>query len=277
MQIPQSYIYESVANALNEDIGIGDVSAELVDAESQASAHVICREDAIICGVDWFEECFFQLDPNCRIEWFVNDGDSVEEGVKLCSITGSARALLSAERCALNFLQTLSATATIASHYVLAVSDTQCKILDTRKTLPGLRLAQKYAVSCGGATNHRIGLYDAYLIKENHIMACGGIAQAVEMARFNNPNLPIEVEVENFDELEEAIAAKVERVMLDNFTADEMCLAVERVDGCCELEASGNVSFDTVREIAETGVDYVSIGEITKSIMAIDLSMRFDK
>jgi nicotinate-nucleotide pyrophosphorylase (carboxylating) len=275
MQVPHSYIEDSVQQALQEDIGSGDVTAKLIAEDDFSLATVISREPAVICGVDWFEEVFAQLDPQIFIEWDVDDGDQVEAGQTLCSLSGSSRALLSGERTALNFLQTLSSTASKAAQYVAAVAGTSTRILDTRKTIPGLRLAQKYAVSCGGAVNHRIGLYDAVLIKENHILAAGGIQQAVNAARFNSPELMIEVEVENLDELQQALDADVNRIMLDNFNLQQLAEAVALTAGRTELEASGNVSLETVRAIAETGVDFISTGAITKDIKAIDLSMRF--
>ncbi len=275
MHVPHSYIEETVNNALQEDIGSGDVTAKLISEDDFSLATVICRESAVICGIDWFEEVFAQLDPQVFIEWDVNDGDCVEAGQNICSLSGSTRALLSGERAALNFLQTLSSTASKAAEYVKAVDGTGVKILDTRKTIPGLRLAQKYAVSCGGAHNHRIGLYDAILIKENHIIAAGGIAEAVEAARFNSPELMIEVEVENLDELQQALDARVNRIMLDNFSLELLREAVSITQKKTELEASGNVTLSSIRAIAETGVDYISTGAITKDISAIDLSMRF--
>ena len=275
MQVPQSYIEESVHIALQEDIGLGDVTAKLISEDDFSLATVISREPAIICGIDWFEEVFNQLDPEIFIEWDVDDGDEVAANQQLCSLSGSTRALLSGERTALNFLQTLSGTATLAHQYAEAVKGTHTKILDTRKTIPGLRLAQKYAVHCGGCENHRIGLYDAILIKENHILGAGGIKEAIEAARFNSPELPIEIEVENLDELQQALNANVERVLLDNFDIDTLKKAVNLNNHKAELEASGGVTLDSLRTIAETGVDYISTGAITKDIRAIDLSMRF--
>lgn len=275
MQVPHSYIEDSVQLALQEDIGSGDVTAKLIAEDDFSLATVVSRESAVICGVDWFEEVFAQLDPQIFIEWDVSDGDQIEAGQTLCSLSGSSRALLSGERTALNFLQTLSSTASKAAQYVAAVAGTSARILDTRKTIPGLRLAQKYAVSCGGGFNHRIGLYDAVLIKENHILAAGGIQQAVSSARFNSPELMIEVEVENMQELQQALDAEVNRIMLDNFSLQQLSEAVALTAGRIELEASGNVSLETVRAIAETGVDFISSGAITKDINAIDLSMRF--
>ena len=275
MNVPHSYLEETVDNALKEDIGSGDVTAKLIPEDDFSLATIITREPATICGIDWVEEVFAQLDSQVFIEWDVDDGDVVTAGQQLCSISGATRALLTGERAALNFLQTLSSTATKAAEYMAAIAGTDVKVLDTRKTIPGLRLAQKYAVSCGGAYNHRVGLYDAILIKENHILAAGGIPQAVEAARFNSPELMIEVEVENLDELQQALDAKVNRIMLDNFDLDLLRQAVSITNKQSELEASGNVTLDTIRAIAETGVDYISTGAITKDIKAIDLSMRF--
>jgi nicotinate-nucleotide pyrophosphorylase (carboxylating) len=275
MNVPHSYLEETVDNALKEDIGSGDVTAKLIPEDDFSLATIITREPATICGIDWVEEVFAQLDSQVFIEWDVDDGDVVTAGQQLCSLSGATRALLTGERAALNFLQTLSSTATKAAEYTAAIAGTNVKVLDTRKTIPGLRLAQKYAVSCGGAYNHRVGLYDAILIKENHIHAAGGIFQAVEAARFNSPELMIEVEVENLDELQQALDAKVNRIMLDNFDLDLLRQAVCITNKQSELEASGNVTLETIRAIAETGVDYISTGAITKDIKAIDLSMRF--
>ena len=274
MQLPND-IQASVARALAEDIGSGDVTAELIPADKQATATVICREDAIVCGVAWFNEVFSQLDPTVQVEWQYQDGDSVAANALLCTLRGSARSILSGERAALNFLQTLSATATATRRYVDLVAHTQCRILDTRKTLPGLRTAQKYAVLCGGGTNHRIGLYDRVLIKENHIMAAGSITAAIQQARQLHPGILVEVETENLQELAEASAAQADIIMLDEYSLADMREAVRVTAGKIPLEASGGVNLDTVRIIAETGVDFVSVGEITKHIRAIDLSMRF--
>lgn len=275
MNIPQSHIKNSVRLALEEDIGSGDVTCELIAKNSISSATIITREDAIICGIDWFNETFMQLDDSIQINWLVQDGDKVSSGQLLCELTGSTRVLLTGERTALNFLQTLSATASLANQYANAIKSTQTKVLDTRKTIPGLRLAQKYAVACGGGTNHRVGLYDAILIKENHIMGAGSIQQAVESARQLQPELSIEVEVETLDELQQALDANVERALLDNFTITQLKQAVELNNNKIELEASGNVTLDTISVIAETGVDFISSGAITKDIKALDLSMRF--
>ncbi len=272
---PHASISQNVSVALAEDMGSGDVSAMLIPANTQACAQVITREAMILAGQDWFNEVFAQLDPDIRIEWAASDGDHLAAGALLCTLNGSARAILSGERSALNFLQTLSATATKVNRFVRLVSGTQARILDTRKTLPGLRLAQKYAVTCGGGWNHRIGLYDAILIKENHIAAAGGLTPAVVHARHLHPNLPMEVEVENLSQLEEALMAGAPRILLDNFDLNGLRLAVERTQGQAQLEASGGVSEQSVRAIAETGVDFISIGALTKDIQAIDLSMRF--
>ncbi len=275
MQIPHSYIEESVHGALNEDVGNGDVTAKLIPEDDFSLATVITREPAILCGVDWFEEVFAQLDPQIFIEWDADDGDQLEANQQICTLSGSTRALLTGERSALNFLQTLSGTATRAAEYAKAVKGLNVKILDTRKTIPGLRLAQKYAVSCGGCFNHRVGLYDAILIKENHILAAGGINEAVQAARFNSPELMVEVEVENINELQQALDANVERIMLDNFDLDLMREAVQLTNNKTELEASGNVTLQTIKAIAETGVNFISSGDLTKDIKSIDLSMRF--
>ena len=275
MIIPQSYIENSVSIALSEDIGSGDVTGLLIPEDEVSMATIITRDNATICGIDWVEEVFSQLSDDVHIEWEVEDGDEAEAGQTLCSLSGNSRALLTGERSALNFLQTLSATATVARLYANEVKGTDCKVLDTRKTIPGMRMAQKYAVNCGGCHNHRIGLFDAILIKENHIEAAGSIASAVEEARFNSPDLTIEVEVENMDELQQALEAGVDRIMLDNFAPDQIQKAIEITDKRAELEASGGITLENIREYAETGVDYISIGALTKDINSIDLSMRF--
>jgi len=268
-----------VSHALQEDIGAGDVTADLVPAHRLASATLVCRETAVLCGTAWFEEVFAQLEPAVSIAWQARDGDPVTANMQLCRLDGPARALLSGERTALNFLQTLSGTATVARAYAEAVAGTACQVLDTRKTVPGLRSAQKYAVACGGASNHRHGLYDALLIKENHIMAAGGIAAALRAARTLHPGLVVEIEVETLAELDAALAGGADIVLLDNFGLETLREAVARVRGrencTTRLEASGNVSLATVRDIAQTGVDYISVGELTKNLRAIDLSMRF--
>ena len=268
-------IQTTVARALAEDIGTGDVTAGLIPAAKQASATVICREAAILCGTAWFNEVFRQLDPAVHIIWQHQDGERVTANAVLCTLQGSARSILSGERAALNFLQTLSATATATRRYVDLVAHTQCRILDTRKTLPGLRTAQKYAVVCGGGTNHRIGLYDRVLIKENHIMAAGSITAAIQQARQLHPGILVEVETENLQELAEATAAQADIIMLDEYSLADMREAVRITDGRIPLEASGGVSPETLVAIAETGVNFVSIGGITKHVRAVDLSMRF--
>ncbi len=265
----------TVALALAEDIGAGDLTAALIPSESRAEATVISREPAVLCGTAWFDEVFRQLEPHIQIHWQARDGDRVVRDQLLCTLQGPARALLTGERTALNFLQALSGTATLARRYADAVAGTRTAVLDTRKTLPGLRRAQKYAVHCGGCRNHRIGLFDAILIKENHIMAAGSITQAVLIARRLYPGVTLEVEVENLAELEEALRINPDIIMLDNFALDTMRQAVATVAGRIKLEASGNVDLDTIRAIAETGVDYVSVGSLTKDVRAIDLSMRF--
>jgi len=268
-------IETSVRLALAEDIGDGDRTAALIPAQAEARARVISRESAVLCGQDWFTEVFRQVDSAIDIEWFSADGARIEPQQELCRLTGPARALLTGERTALNFLQLLSGVATKARRYADAVAGTRAKILDTRKTLPGLRQAQKYAVRCGGCQNHRLGLYDAVLIKENHILAAGSIAQAVSAAQQLNPGVTVEVEVENLQELEQALQVRPDRIMLDNFELDALRRAVALTAGRVELEASGNVNLDTLRAIAETGVDYISAGGLTKDVQAVDLSMRF--
>jgi nicotinate-nucleotide pyrophosphorylase (carboxylating) len=265
----------TVALALAEDVGGGDLTAALIPEDARAEATVISRERAVLCGAAWFDAVFRQLDPRIHIEWGAADGDRVEPNQWLCTLRGPARAMLTGERTALNFLQALSGTATLARRYADLVAGTGATILDTRKTLPGLRLAQKYAVRCGGCQNHRIGLFDAVLIKENHIMAAGSIRNAIATARRLHPGVTVEVEVENLAELEEALAARPDIVMLDNFDLAAMTEAVRLTAKRVKLEASGNVNFDTVRAIAETGVDYISIGGLTKDVRAVDLSMRF--
>lgn len=273
---PHDLVRESVRRALAEDTGSGDVTAALIPELAVAHAHVMCREPAVVCGTDWFDEVFAQLDLHITVAWHVADGERVEAGTRLCELRGPARALLTGERTALNFLQLLSATATATRRYADAVAGTRARILDTRKTLPGLRAAQKYAVACGGGMNHRMGLYDAVLIKENHILAAGSIATAVTAARALAPGLTVEVETETLGQVDEALAAGADVIMLDNFALDTMREAVERVAGRVKLEASGNVNLQTVRGIAETGVDFISVGSITKDVAAVDLSMRFD-
>lgn len=268
-------IKDIVATALAEDIGRGDLTAALIPQERMAQATVITREDAVLCGQPWFVEVYNQLDPALKVEWMAADGDAITAGQVLCRLQGPAPSLLTGERTALNFLQALSGTATLTRRYVEAVAGTGAEILDTRKTLPGLRQAQKYAVAKGGGRNHRMGLYDAYLIKENHIMAAGTISTAVRMARRLSPDLSVEVEVEDLAELEEALEAGADVVLLDNFELTTLANAVVLNEGRAKLEASGNVTLDSVRPIAETGVDYISVGGLTKDLRAIDLSLRF--
>ena len=269
-----SEIEANVRRALAEDIGSGDITAQLIPAERLASARVITREAATICGTAWVDAVFRQVDPRVTVHWHVQDGERAQAEQTLFSLEGPARALLSGERAALNFLQTLSAVATRCSHYADLIEGTQVKLLDTRKTLPGLRLAQKYAVTCGGCHNHRIGLYDAFLIKENHIAACGGIAQAVNAAHQIAPGKPVEIEVESLEELREALDAGADIVMLDELSDDDMRTAVKLNAGRAKLEASGGITEKTLRSVAETGVDYISIGSMTKDVKAVDLSMR---
>ena len=272
-------IAKQVALALQEDIATGDINAQLIPDTQCDTATIICREPMVVAGKAWVDEVFRQLDPNMQLDWAVKDGDAVAANQVLVTLIGNTRALLTGERTALNFLQTLSSTATVVANHVAVIADLPTKLLDTRKTIPMLRHAQKYAMLCGGGNNHRIGLYDAFLIKENHIMACGGIAQAVSQAR-QIANKPVEVEVENFDELHQAIAANADIVMLDNFTIEDTQKAVELVASLgkpCQLEASGDISLTHLRQVAETGVDFISMGALTKHIKAIDLSMRFQQ
>lgn len=272
-------IAKQVALALQEDIATGDINAQLIPDIQRDTATIICREPMVVAGKAWVDEVFRQLDPNMQLDWAVKDGDAVAANQILVTLIGNTRALLTGERTALNFLQTLSSTATVVANHVAVIAELPTKLLDTRKTIPMLRHAQKYAMLCGGGNNHRIGLYDAFLIKENHIMACGGIAQAVSQAR-QIANKPVEVEVENFDELQQAIAANADIVMLDNFTIEDTQKAVELVASLgkpCQLEASGDISLTHLRQVAETGVDFISMGALTKHIKAIDLSMRFQQ
>lgn len=269
-------ISDCVRRALAEDIGGGDLTTALIDARTHASARVISREVAVLCGCAWFEEVFRQLDAGIRVSWQAHDGDSIHANQALCRIEGPARGLLSGERTALNFLQTLSGTATTSHRYAEAVKGTHAVILDTRKTLPGLRRAQKYAVRVGGARNHRLGLFDGVLIKENHIAAAGSITAAVAAARRQGKKAPVEVEVENLKQVQEALAAGVEMLLLDNFDFDGLRAAVRETAGRAKLEASGGVDLARVRAVAETGVDYISVGALTKHLRAVDLSMRFE-
>lgn len=272
---PES-IRADVARALAEDIGAGDLTATLVDANARGRARIVCREPAILAGSPWADGCFHELDPSVRIDWQHADGDHIAANAELCTLDGNARTLLAGERNALNFLQTLSGTATVTRAYVDAIVGTRAKILDTRKTIPGLRLAQKYAVRCGGGHNHRMGLYDAILIKENHVIAAGGIANAIRAARAAHPVVLLECEVESLGELRAAIDAGADRVLLDEFSDAMLREAVALAAGRVPLEVSGSVNLERVRAIAETGVDFISIGALTKHVRAIDLSMRFE-
>ena len=267
-------IRANVLAALAEDVGDGDITAQLIPADNRSRGRVIPREEGVLCGSAWVDAVFDEVNPDIKISWHKRDGDSLAAGDTLFDFSGPARGLLTGERAALNFLQLLSGTATRCRRYAELVAGTGAKLLDTRKTIPGLRVAQKYAVTCGGCHNHRIGLFDAYLIKENHINACGGIAQAVATARNHAPEKPVEVEVENLEELELALQAGADRIMLDNFSLQNLREAVAINNARAELEASGNVTDKTLRPIAETGVDYISIGALTKDCKALDLSMR---
>jgi len=271
---PATQIAADVERAFAEDLGSGDATAELLPAAARAEAQLTCREDAVLAGTAWFDACFRRLDPSVQIDWQARDGERVDAGAIICLLSGRARSLVSAERSALNFLQLLSGTASMTAGYVAAVAGTAASVLDTRKTVPGLRLAQKYAVRCGGGHNHRIGLYDAILVKENHIIAAGSIAAAVKAARQLHPTLLLEVEVENLDELAQALDAGVDRIMLDNFSLPLMVEAVRRTAGRVPLEVSGNVTLDTIGEFARTGVDFISVGALTKHVRAVDLSLR---
>ena len=272
----QQLIENMVRLSLEEDIGSGDVTAQLIPADELSQGTIISREQAIICGTRFVDEVFEQIDSSITIEWLVADGDLVAENEILCQFAGLSRPLLTGERAALNFLQTLSGTATETHRYVAAIGDAKTRVLDTRKTLPGLRLAQKYAVSCGGGKNHRVGLYDAFLIKENHIHAAGSITAAVAAARNLDTNILLEVEVENFEQLDETLECGVKRILLDNFTLDELTRAVSIAGEKTDLEASGNIDLTTIGAVAATGVDFISTGAITKNVKAIDLSMRFN-
>ncbi|MFQ2033895.1 carboxylating nicotinate-nucleotide diphosphorylase [Aeromonas veronii] len=282
----QQDVSRAVRAALLEDLGdalttldqpdaSADITAQLIPADRMASARVITREAGVFCGQPWVDEVFVQLGGDVKVEWKVQDGEVLSPNQELFRLHGPARLLLTGERNALNFVQTLSGVATLAARYVAELEGTDCRLLDTRKTIPGLRTAQKYAVTCGGGKNHRIGLYDAYLIKENHILACGGIAEAISEARHLNPGKPVEVEVESLAELEQALAAKANIVMLDNFDVTMMREAVAINQGRAKLEVSGNVTLDTLAEFAATGVDFISVGALTKHVRALDLSMRF--
>ena len=282
----QQDVSRAVRAALLEDLGdalttldqpdaSADITAQLIPADRMASARVITREAGVFCGQPWVDEVFVQLGGEVKVEWKVQDGEVLSPNQELFRLHGPARLLLTGERNALNFVQTLSGVATLTARYVAELEETDCRLLDTRKTIPGLRTAQKYAVTCGGGKNHRIGLYDAYLIKENHILACGGIAEAINEARHLNPGKPVEVEVESLAELEQALAANADIVMLDNFDVAMMREAVAINQGRAKLEVSGNVTLDTLAEFAATGVDFISVGALTKHVRALDLSMRF--
>ncbi|CCO46966.1 Nicotinate-nucleotide pyrophosphorylase (carboxylating) [Vibrio nigripulchritudo SOn1] len=273
-------ITRSVEDTIKEDLGgtldpAADITAALIPEDAQNTATIITREHGVFCGQAWADEVFKQLGGEVKIDWHVKDGDKVEPNQTLCTLTGPARILLTGERNAMNFIQTLSGCATIVAQYAEKLEGTGCRLLDTRKTIPGLRSALKYAVTCGGGFNHRIGVFDAYLIKENHILACGGIQKAIETAKNLNPGKPVEVETENLDELRQAIDAGADIIMLDNFSTDMMREAVKINNGKAALENSGNVTLETIREYAETGVDYISVGALTKHLKAMDLSMRF--
>ena len=275
LEILEEALLETVRTALTEDIGSGDITAALIPADSEAAASVICRETAVVCGMAWFNAVFMELDDRIEIRWMVKDGQEADPGQTLCTLQGPARAMLSGERTALNFLQTLSGTATLARSYADAVSGLPVRVLDTRKTLPGLRAAQKYAVRTGGCHNHRMGLYDGILIKENHIMAAGSIDRAVQEARKLNPALPVEIEVEDLGGVREALEAGANTLLLDNFDLADLEAAVALNQGKANLEASGGIDLDNLRAIAATGVDSISTGSLTKHLHAVDLSMRF--
>lgn len=268
-------IDQQVAASILEDIGTGDISAELVPASLQMQAHIISREEAVVCGIPWVNSVFQQLEPKIQLHWLVEEGSSVSKDQIWVRLSGPARPLLSGERCALNWLQTLSGVATGVREYLGHLQGLPTRLLDTRKTIPGLRAAQKYAVRIGGGKNHRMGLYDAYLIKENHLVSCGSITAAVQTARNKNPQMIVEVEVENLTQLNEAILAGAEIIMLDNFQLPVIVEAVKINAGRAKLEVSGNITLENIREVAQTGVDYISVGSLTKHVRAVDLSMRF--
>jgi nicotinate-nucleotide pyrophosphorylase (carboxylating) len=269
-------VSETVRRALAEDVGAGDLTAALIPADARAEAQVITRENAVLCGTAWFDEVFRQVDERIRVVWRAKDGEARRAGQTLCNASGPARGLLTGERTALNFLQLLSGTATRARQYVDAVRGTKTIILDTRKTVPGLRRAQKYAVACGGGQNHRMGLFDAILIKENHIAAAGSITAALEAARHSAPKgISVEIEVENIEQLRKALAAGADRLLLDNFSVEELKAAVTETRTRAKIEASGGINLSNIRAFADTGVDYISIGDMTKTVKAVDLSMRF--
>ena len=276
LDVLEEDMLHTVRAALSEDIGKGDITAALIPWQQTAKAVVICRENAVVCGQAWFNAVFAELDSRITVHWLVRDGDTIEDKQTLCTLSGPARPLLTGERTALNFLQTLSGTATIARRYAETVADLPVRILDTRKTIPGLRQAQKYAIRVGGCNNHRSGLYDGILIKENHIAAAGSISKAVRDASTANPDVMVEVEVENDEQLHQALDAGADRLLLDNYSLAAMATAVQVVAGRAELEASGGITLENLRETALTGVDFISIGTLTKDIYAIDLSMIFD-
>ncbi|KTC81383.1 carboxylating nicotinate-nucleotide diphosphorylase [Legionella brunensis] len=273
MMLDKVHILSDVKRALAEDIGTGDISAALLSPQLMAEAEIVSREPMLVCGCPWVNAVFAEIDTSIVIEWLVQEGSWLDEATILCRIKGPAASILTAERTALNFLQTLSATATQTRRYLLKLQGTGTRLLDTRKTIPGLRMAQKYAVACAGGVNHRMGLYDAFLIKENHIKSCGSITTAIAKARQSHRNFFIEIEVETLDELQEALAAKPDRILLDNFSNAMLVEAVKINQHRCELEASGGIGLSTIRSVAETGVNYISVGSITKSIQAIDLSL----
>ena len=281
MSVPHSLISQLVKLALDEDLNYqsandGDITAQLIPENEQANAKVITREDCVFCGKDIILEVFRQVDESVKVDVLVNDGDTVAANSTLFTASGSARAILTAERTALNFVQTLSGTATTTAHYVKELAGTTTQLLDTRKTIPGLRALQKYAVKCGGGANHRIGLFDAFLIKENHIAACGGIEKAVAQAKLNHPSKPVEVEVESLNELEQAIDAGADIIMLDNFSVEQIQQAVVITDKRAKLEVSGNMTLETLKTYSQAGVDFISSGALTKNLQSIDLSMRFN-
>ncbi|MCF7519940.1 carboxylating nicotinate-nucleotide diphosphorylase [Pseudoalteromonas sp. L21] len=281
MSVPHSLISQLVKLALDEDLNYqsandGDITAQLIPENEQANAKVITREDCVFCGKDIILEVFKQVDESVKVDVLVNDGDTVAANSTLFTASGSARAILTAERTALNFVQTLSGTATTTAHYVKELAGTTTQLLDTRKTIPGLRALQKYAVKCGGGANHRIGLFDAFLIKENHIAACGGIGKAVAQAKLNHPSKPVEVEVESLNELEQAIDAGADIIMLDNFSVEQIQQAVVITNKRAKLEVSGNMTLETIKTYSQAGVDFISSGALTKNLQSIDLSMRFN-
>jgi nicotinate-nucleotide pyrophosphorylase (carboxylating) len=272
----EARIEHDVSCALAEDLGSGDITAELIPEDCTWEASVYSRESAILCGRNWFDAVFHHLDERTEVRWYAADGDAIAAHQVVCTLKGPARCLLSGERTALNFLQTLSGTATLARSYARQLEGLQTRVLDTRKTIPGLRHAQKYAVRCGGCHNHRFGLYDAFLIKENHIAAAGSIAQAIQTARQHKPDFMVEIEVESLEQLQQALDAGADRILLDNFRLAQLNKAVTLTRRRAQLEASGGITLDNIRQYAQTGVDYISVGALTKNVRAIDLSMRFD-